>query len=101
MSVDIWVAAVRKLTDTDFELVELYNGLINAGIDAPKDLKKRIGLSLGLDRLYFGEEITTPENGIVETIVRGEGNVMYGEGMIVNIIDLPLNTIALRIYAEA
>lgn len=100
MSVSVYVEAHRTISKTDLEYLVIYNGLIAKGIEPPKEVIEHLRKVLGDDdRFSWNEEIIIPPG--TETVavsVRGEGNVEYGEGMIVKIADLPPGTVALRIY---
>ncbi len=101
MSISISIEAQKQLTKEDFEKVALYNGLIDKEYDVPRDLFDEIQSILGVS-LYNGEPVNTPEDKqIVEIGLSGEGDVMYeNNGLVIPISALPLNTIALRIYAS-
>lgn len=101
MSGSIYVVAQKQLTKEDFDKVVLYNGLFEEGYDIPQELKKDLLNILGPDVLDDGL-ISVPEEGqIVELYLEGDGDVMYGDGLLIPISVLPINTVALRVYAEA
>jgi len=100
MSVDIYVEAQRKVSEIDLEYLRVYNSLISMDIIPPVEVIEYLREALGGDnRLGYGEAILIlPADGMVATRVRGEGDAKYGEGMIIEIADLPPGTKALRIY---
>ncbi len=106
MSISIRVAACREITDDDRSLITIYNGLVEHNIDPPDDLVHKLNSILGDGAFDVGDtlSISDPAPGTVKTVellVRGEGDVMYGDGMLIYMSDLPPNTVALRIYSEA
>lgn len=101
MSISVSIVAQKQLVKSDFEKVALYNGLVDKEYDIPSDLLVEIQSILGVT-LFTGEPITVPDNTqIVEIGLMGEGDVMYNDGLIIPISELPLNTIALRVYASS
>ena len=102
MSVDIWVVARRKLTQDNLALVRLYNDLVDKNFTPPADLAHHLRGMFGEDSFWPGEPIELSEGtDTVEIRVESQGDVMYGEGQIIKIADLPPDTIELRVYAEA
>ncbi len=101
MSVSIYVVAQKQLSQKDFEKVALYNSLRENDYDVPQGLGEELKGILGPDALD-DDFISVPgEKQIVELYLEGDGNVMYGDGLIIPFSALPINTIALRVFAEA
>lgn len=103
MSISIFVVAQKQLTDEDFETVRLYNDLVARGYSPPDDMVLKLKHILASDLvLYDGEMITIPDGvKAIEVPISGEGDVMnHVKGEVISINKLPLNTIAIRIYAE-
>ena len=99
MSVDVYVEAHRKVSKADLERLKVYNSLVSMEMDPPEELIEYLREVLGDDSRFPDEEITIPPGTeMVSISVRGEGDVEYGDGMIVKIADLPPGTEALRIY---
>ena len=102
MSVDIWVVAHRKLTQDNLALVRLYNDLVDRNFTPPAEIVRHLKGLFGEDSFWPGEPIVIPaDTDTVEVRVKSKGDVMYGEGQIIKIADLPPGTIELRVYAEA
>ena len=101
MSVSIYVVAQKKLSTSDFEKVELYNRLYENSYDIPNQLKEDIESFLGKDIFDDGSISIPTVTDIVEIPIRGEGDVMYDDGLVVQVNNLPSNTVSIRIYAMA
>ena len=100
MSVSVYVEAHRKISENDLEHVVAYNALVAIDLEPPEQLVQHLQKVLGNDSRLPYERITTPTNKMISVSVRGEGDVEYGDGMIIRIADLPPDTEALRIYME-
>jgi len=98
MSVSVYVEAHRKISEDDLEYLTAYNALIAIGTAPPEHIVEYLRSVLGNDHRLPDEKITMPTGEMVSVSVRGEGSVEYGDGMIIEIADLPPNTVALRIY---
>lgn len=104
MSISIYVAAQREITPDDLEYVALYNGLVERGIRVPPAIIQRLQNALGeealKDILSDKVPIEIPQGTqTVELDISGEGDVMYGDGLMIQVGTLPPGTVALRIYA--
>jgi len=99
MSVNVYVEAHRRISEADLERLVVYNSLILMEIDPPEELIKYLREALGDDSRFPDEEIIIPPGTKTMSLnIRGEGDVEYDNGMIINIADLPPGTEALRIY---
>lgn len=98
MSVSVYVEAHRKVSEDDLEYLRAYNALVAVEVDPPERIIKYLQKALGNDDRLPDEEIEMPGGKMISVSVRGEGDVEYGNGMIVKIADLPPGTVALRIY---
>lgn len=100
MSVSVYVEAHRTISADDLEYLVAYNALIAIDITPPATIVKHLRWALGNDCRLPDEEITMPTGEMISVSIRGEGDVEYGNGMIIKIADLPPGTVALRIYME-
>lgn len=100
MSVGVYVKARRRLGVRDHHLIRAYNALCAAEIPPPVDLVGEINQQLGYQAACtWCEPIgTVEEDAVIEIDVNGDGDVAYGDGMILKLSDLPADTFALRIY---
>lgn len=101
MSVSVYVDAHRRVSEANLEYLKVYNSLVSMEMDPPDELVKYLREVLGNDSRFPDEEITIPlGTETVSVSVRGEGDAKYGDGMIIEIANLPPGTEALRIYME-
>lgn len=105
MSVSIYANVQRRLTPKNLNAVRLYNDLIEGNFTPPVEMVEGLKSLLGKDACdEWGHEslvIASQAGDLVESNMKHEGDVMYGEGMIIQVADLPSNAVALRIYAVA
>ena len=111
MSVSIYVHAIKELSDDELFLIKSYNTLIDNGLTIPEDLKQRLLEIVGepprapLPHPKYGtdgfDERYELRSRTVELSVGGEGDVMYYDGKVIQLEDIPPGTKALRIFAEA
>lgn len=67
----------------------------------PKKLKSELESILGHE-IFDDELIPVPDGKqVIEINLEGKGFVMYGDGLVIPISSLPINTIAIRVYAVA
>ena len=103
MSVNVYVEAHRKVSETDMEYVAIYNALISKEIEPPAEVVEHLKRVLGDDCLFWDDEVgitIPPGTGMVAIRVQGAGQAEYCGGMIIRIADLPPGTEALRVYME-
>lgn len=100
MSVSIYVVAQKQLSKEDFEKITLHNGLIENGYNVPTELVDELKATFDIDDI--GDEPISLPDGIqaVEIHLGGRGSVMYGDGLVIPVSNIPINTVALRIYAD-
>lgn len=111
MSVDVYVHAIKELSEDELFLIKSYNTLIDNGLTISEDLKKRLLEIVGeppnepFDHPQYGtdgfSERYELRSRTVELGIGGEGRVMWGDGMIIQLADIPRGTKAIRIFAEA
>lgn len=105
MSVSIYVAAQRTLTQGYLDEVRVYNELVDMNHIPPDAMVKNLKSLLGDDACdeWGHEEITVDveAGNLVECSVQRKGAAMYGNGKVIQIADLPPDTVALWIYAMA
>ena len=100
MSVSIYVAARKRLIAQELDLINAYNIMVDNGIPIPEELDQKLFNLTGRKGGCWGERFPV-EGEMVEILVRGEGRVMYEDGMIIRLGDMPAGTEELRIYALA
>ncbi len=100
MSISVYVKAQKQLSKSDFEKVSLYNKLVEEEYPAPEELFAEVQTILGV-KIYKGEPIPVPSEKVIEIGLDGEGDVMYGDGLLIQVSSLPVNTVALRVYASS
>jgi hypothetical protein len=98
MSVSIYVNARKELSREDADLIRAYMTLTDSNIQVPKELGDAIVRITGKKNWYDMPDKFL-EGTTVELPVNGDGDVMYGDGMILRLKDLPEGTKELRIYA--
>ncbi len=94
MSASTFVVARRKLTDEEFKKILTYNSLIDLRIDPPEVLVRYVASFLG-NEYECGQLVKLPEK---EQIFETHIKTMWDNGVIVDLLNLPPGTIALRIY---
>ena len=103
MSTSIHVRVQCKLTPDILSSVRLYNDLVQAGYTPPKRMTEDLRLLLGNDDCeewgYSPLVVSGQAGELVESSMKHEGDVMYGDGMTILVTDLPTNAVALRVYA--
>ena len=99
MSTSIYAVAQKKITEGDFEKVTLFNSLCDHGYSLPSDLEDDLRTMLGSEALE-DDRVRVPGNMLVELPIECKGDPRYDNGMIISIGNLPLNTVAIRIYSE-
>lgn len=98
MSVSVYIEAHRRVSKEDLEYLKAYNALVAIEAEPPQKIIEYLREALGNDSRLPDEEIDMPTGEMVSVHVQGEGDVKYGNGMIIKVADLPLGTVALRIY---
>ncbi len=98
MSISICVVAQKQLAKDDFEKINLYNVLLKNRYSVPKGLLDELETILGMQ--VGPGPIAMSGVARIEIDLDGEGDVMSNDGLIIPIAKIPVNTVALRIYAE-
>lgn len=101
MSVSVYVAARKMVSRDERSILDAYNACVANGIVVSDSHKRRIVEILGEEPKWWDEPLDLDYKEWVEIRVRGEGDVMYDDGMVLNLEDLPKGTKELRIFAEA
>ena len=101
MSVAVYVMARKRITADEYKLIEAYHALVDNCIDAPGAMKDKLITIVGSKPPDgWGEYYKISLGSLVETHVDGQGDVMYYDGMILKLSDLPADVEELRIYAS-
>ena len=102
MSVSVYVMARKRITADEYKLIKAYNVMVDNGILAPTEMREKLVAIVGSKPADgWGECFYNVVSGsLVETHVRGQGDVMEYQGMILKLEDLPADTEELRIYAS-
>lgn len=101
MGIDIWVAARKRILPDEQKTIETYNTMLDLGLPITEEHKQSILGILGrAPEDGWHEGISLDYEGVIELTVDGEGDVMYYDGMVLKLEDLPPGTVELRIYAS-
>lgn len=102
MSVDVYVNARKKILPGERELLEAYNMFLDNDIAISNQHKLRIVEILDREpENGWGEPIALDYREYIEHHITGVGDVMYHDGMIIRLKDLPPGTVELRVFAQA
>ena len=100
MSVSIYVHAQKKILPEEKGVLVAYNQLISAGLPVSPEHIAKIKAIIGREPdVRWEERLELDYDGLVELYVEGEGDVMYYDGMVLKLEDLPKGTVSLRIFA--
>lgn len=99
MGADVYVNAIREISEKEVGLIKAYNTLIENNISISEDLWRSVEGILDEEIKY--EEAIKYTSVRVETPIKGEGRVEYGDGMVIEVSDLPEGTVAIRVYMQA
>lgn len=109
MSISINIAAIKAITEKDVRYVNIFVMCNDGGVEVPRTVVDYIRKSLGdevLETLRDGGCAQHDDEaflyGAIEIPLYGryEGDVMYGDGVVLQLSDLPEGTVALRIYSS-
>ncbi len=98
MSMSICVVARRLLTSEDRALVDAHNRMCDGGYETPAKLLDDLGKMLGKE--ISGFEPIGVHSSFVETTLSGEGDVMYDDGLIIKVAEIPADAEEIRVYAS-
>jgi hypothetical protein len=99
MSISVCVSARKRIALEERRLCEAYNTLVHNRIDVPFEMQEKLTSILGREPEYgWDEPLDLDYDEYLELRVSGKGDVMYYDGMVLKLEDLPPGTVELRIY---